>query len=247
MKKITNILLILTTLIFLTGCNSTKTVEDIIPSPSSDFLGIPASGEPENVNLDGLNLNNENQSAQQAAEQKEVNMNGPKVLSKPQMQINTSKSYTATLLTTQGNITIKLYADKTPITVNNFVYLASQNFYDNTIFHRVVKDFMIQGGDPNGDGSGGPGYKFDDEPFEGSYSRGTVAMANAGPNTNGSQFFIMHQDKPLSKDYVIFGEVIEGMDVVDKIAEAPTTPNQMGENSVPVNPVSISSVQITEE
>ena len=106
---------------------------------------------------------------------------------------------------------------------------------------------MIQGGDPKGDGTGGPGYKFADEPFEGEYTRGTIAMANAGPNTNGSQFFIMHKDYDLPKNYVIFGKVSKGMEVVDKIAEAPVKQNSMGENSTPVNPVSINSVEIIEK
>ena len=149
--------------------------------------------------------------------------------------------------TTEGTITINLHVSDTPVTVNNFVYLAKQNFYDNTIFHRAIKGFMIQGGDPTGTGAGGPGYRFNDEPFTGDYKRGVVAMANAGPNTNGSQFFIMHADYPLPKNYVIFGDVVDGMDAVDKIAEAPVGPSAMGENSKPVNPVKIETVTISEE
>jgi len=165
----------------------------------------------------------------------------------PEMQIDSTKKYVAILKTDQGDIKIQLNADKTPKTVNNFVFLAKQKFYDNVIFHRVIKGFMIQTGDPTGTGMGGPGYKFDDEPFNGEYSAGTVAMANAGPNTNGSQFFIMHKDYPLPKNYVIFGEVISGMDVVNKIAEAPVTAGPSGESSKPVNPVHILSVDITEQ
>ena len=165
----------------------------------------------------------------------------------PEMQLDTSKTYKAVLSTSEGAITINLYADKTPITVNNFVYLNQKGFYDKTVFHRIIKDFMIQGGDPNGDGTGGPGYKFNDEPFEGEYKRGIVAMANAGPNTNGSQFFIMHNDYSLPKNYAIFGEVIQGMDVVDKIAEAPVKQSPSGENSKPVNPVVVESVKILTE
>lgn len=170
-----------------------------------------------------------------------------KQLPKPEMTIDKSKSYTAVLHTTEGDITIELFADKTPITVNNFVYLANNNFYDDTIFHRVIKDFMIQGGDPTGTGMGGPGYKFDDEPFEGDYTRGTVAMANAGPNTNGSQFFIMQKDMGLPKNYVIFGKVTDGMDVVDKIADAEVAASAGGENSTPVNPVHIKTAEIVEK
>jgi cyclophilin family peptidyl-prolyl cis-trans isomerase len=103
---------------------------------------------------------------------------------------------------------------------------------------------MIQGGDPEGTGRGGPGYKFDDEPFAGEYTRGTIAMANSGPNTNGSQFFIMHADYPLPKNYVIFGKVVSGMETVDKIAESDVEDNGMGEMSKPVDPVKIISTEI---
>jgi len=153
----------------------------------------------------------------------------------------------ALLKTTVGDIEIALNGKETPITVNNFIALAKKKFYDNTFFHRVVKDFMIQGGDPEGTGMGGPGYKFDDEPISGEYARGTIAMANSGPNTNGSQFFIMHKDVPLQKDYVIFGKVIKGIEVVDKIALAPVSYNSSGELSKPVKPVVINSVEIIEQ
>ena len=124
--------------------------------------------------------------------------------------------------------------------------LARQGFYDNTIFHRVIEGFMIQGGDPEGNGTGGPGYQFDDEPFSGGYTRGTVAMANSGPNTNGSQFFIMHADNDLPKNYVIFGKVTSGMDVVDKIATAPVASSGW-ERSKPVNRVTVNKVEIIEK
>ncbi|MEK7131167.1 MAG: peptidylprolyl isomerase [Patescibacteria group bacterium] len=165
----------------------------------------------------------------------------------PIMIIDKNKTYTAKMKTSAGEIEIALNAGMTPVTVNNFVFLAKKNFYDNVIFHRAIKDFMIQGGDPEGNGAGGPGYKFDDEPFTGEYLRGTLAMANAGPNTNGSQFFIMHADYPLPPNYVIFGKVTKGLDVVDKIANAPVTMNNSGENSQPVTPVKILSVKISEE
>ena len=164
---------------------------------------------------------------------------------KPKMSIDKTKRYSALMKTSAGDIEFELYADMTPITVNNFVTLAKKKFYNDVIFHRTIKGFMIQGGDPTGTGSGGPGYKFDDEAFEGEYSRGTLAMANAGPNTNGSQFFIMHKDNPLPKSYVIFGKVTKGLETVDAIAEAPT--KQEGEGSSPVNPVKILSVEITEK
>jgi cyclophilin family peptidyl-prolyl cis-trans isomerase len=166
----------------------------------------------------------------------------------PQEEKETAqKSYTAILKTDKGDITIKLNDQETPKTVENFVTLSKKNFYNGTIFHRVVKGFMIQGGDPNGNGTGGPGYKFDDEPFTGEYTRGTVAMANSGPNTNGSQFFIMHQDYNLPKDYVIFGKVTSGLEVVDEIANLEVEPNAGGEMSKPVSPATVNSVEIIEE
>ncbi len=155
------------------------------------------------------------------------------------------KHFEVTLQTTEGPIVIALNSDQTPKTVENFVTLSKKGFYNNTIFHRVIKGFMIQGGDPQGTGMGGPGYKFADEPFTGSYTRGTIAMANSGPNTNGSQFFIMHADYPLPPNYVIFGHVVQGMDTVDKIATSPTVPG--GEGSRPVNPVKITSAEVVEK
>lgn len=159
---------------------------------------------------------------------------------------NKLKKITAVLHTEKGDITVTLNTDQTPKTVNNFVTLAKKGFYNKTIFHRIIKGFMIQGGDPKGDGTGGPGYKFDDEPFTGEYTRGTIAMANAGPNTNGSQFFIMHADNPLPKNYVIFGKVTTGLEVVDKIAEAAVEPSFSGEMSTPVTPVKILTIDIKE-
>jgi len=161
--------------------------------------------------------------------------------------INYMKTTTVILHTEKGNITLKLTTGKTPKTVNNFVTLAKKGFYNKTIFHRIIKGFMIQGGDPRGNGTGGPGYKFNDEPFTGEYIRGTVAMANSGPNTNGSQFFIMHTNNPLPKNYVIFGKVISGMETVDAIAESPVQPSSSGESSSPITPVKILSVEIKEK
>ncbi len=165
----------------------------------------------------------------------------------PSITIDANKQYVATLKTSAGDIVIELNAKATPVTVNNFVFLSREKFYDGTVFHRTIKNFMIQGGDPQGDGTGGPGYKFADEKFEGEYSRGTVAMANAGPDTNGSQFFIMHQSNPLPPNYVIFGKVVSGLETVDKIAEAPVKPNAFGENSTPVTPVTVQTVTIEEK
>ncbi|MBI4032441.1 peptidylprolyl isomerase [Candidatus Berkelbacteria bacterium] len=123
----------------------------------------------------------------------------------------------ATLTTNKGLIRIELFGAEAPLTVSNFVFLARDHFYDGLTFHRVEPGFVIQGGDPNGNGTGGPGYTFDDEPVKRPYTRGTVAMANSGPNTNGSQFFIVLADTQLPPAYTIFGTVLEGMDAVDQI------------------------------
>jgi cyclophilin family peptidyl-prolyl cis-trans isomerase len=140
----------------------------------------------------------------------------------PPMSIDPKKSYTATLKTTKGNVVIELFADKVPNTVNNFVFLAREGYYNDVPFHRVIKDFMAQGGDPTGSGRGGPGYKFADEfhPALKHDSPGVLSMANAGPNTNGSQFFITHVATPwLDGKHSVFGRVTEGMDVVLAIPE----------------------------
>jgi cyclophilin family peptidyl-prolyl cis-trans isomerase len=140
----------------------------------------------------------------------------------PAIEIDPQKSYTATFHTDQGDITIQLFADKAPKTVNNFVFLSKQGFYDGTIFHRVIKDFMAQGGDPTGTGMGGPGYRFADEfhPSLRHSKPGILSMANAGANTNGSQFFITHVATPwLDNKHAVFGQVVEGMEVLLKIPE----------------------------
>lgn len=133
----------------------------------------------------------------------------------PEAKIKNKK---AVIVTNKGTIEFELYSDKAPKTVSNFVYLAELGYYNNLSFHRVVEGFVAQGGDPTGTGAGGPGYQFEDEKVVGDYKAGTVAMANAGPNTNGSQFFICLEDLPtLPKQYNLFGQVTVGMDVVSKI------------------------------
>ena len=152
-------------------------------------------------------------------------------------------SYMITIETNYGAIVFETYDSDAPNTVKNFVTLAGKGFYNNLIFHRVIKGFMIQGGDPKGDGTGGPGYQFADElnpntdSYKAGYKKGVVAMANAGPNTNGSQFFIMTADYPLPNNYTIFGHVVSGQDVVDKIANV-----QTGVGDKPVTPVVMKSV-----
>ena len=138
----------------------------------------------------------------------------------PAMLIDPNKKYTATVVTERGNIVIELYPQHAPKTVNNFVFLAREGFYDGLIFHRVIRDFMIQGGDPTGSGRGGPGYKFEDETSGNPLKHGTgyLSMANSGPNSNGSQFFITHSPQShLDGKHTVFGNVIEGMDVVNAI------------------------------
>ncbi len=167
------------------------------------------------------------------------------------MQIDRDKKYEATVETTKGTFKIELFAKDAPKTVNNFVFLAREGFYDGVTFHRIMQDFMIQTGDPRGDGTGGPGYTFEDElPPIRSYEPGIVAMANAGPNTNGSQFFICTgpscQLLDQTPNYTQFGEVTEGMDVVQAIAAVPVTADDRGELSRPTEEVRIVRVTIQE-
>jgi len=160
--------------------------------------------------------------------------------SAPDLTIDLDKSYTATLDTNHGEIVMELDPARSPLAVNNFVFLAREGYYDGVVFHRVIENFMIQGGDPTGTGTGGPGYKFRDEiEGAGSYSRGTVAMANAGPNTNGSQFFICHADVGLPHAYTIFGKVTSGIEVVDSIANTATDRSDRPTEDVIINKVTI--------
>jgi peptidyl-prolyl cis-trans isomerase B (cyclophilin B) len=143
----------------------------------------------------------------------------------PQMQIDATKNLSASITTNRGTIELELYPQHAPQTVNNFVFLAGEGFYDGVTFHRVIADFMIQTGDPTGTGRGGPGYRFSDEckgnPLK--HERGVISMANAGPNTNGSQFFITHVATPhLNGKHTVFGKVVSGHDVVDTIEQGDT-------------------------
>jgi cyclophilin family peptidyl-prolyl cis-trans isomerase len=161
----------------------------------------------------------------------------------PPMIIDTAKNYTATMVTSKGTLEIVLDALGAPVTVNSFVYLARWHYYDGIVFHRVIPDFVLQGGDPTGTGAGGPGYRFDDElPKAGRYELGSLAMANAGPNTNGSQFFVISgpDGMRLPPLYALFGKVVKGLDVVQTI-------NDIGSPSgAPRESVVIESVTITE-
>jgi cyclophilin family peptidyl-prolyl cis-trans isomerase len=183
-----------------------------------------------------------------AAENAAVTSRNDKYSAVPEMAIDQNKTYIATIETTKGTLKAELFAKDAPMTVNNFVVLARDGYFDGIKFHRIVNGFMVQTGDPKGDGTGGPGYSFDDEPVTRDYVRGTLAMANAGPNTNGSQFFIIHQDYPLDKKYTIFGQVTEGLETLDAIANIPVATNPMsGENSMPQEDVSMTQVTIEEK
>ncbi len=154
-----------------------------------------------------------------------------------------------TLQTNKGAITFETYAADAPKTVENFVTLAKKEYYDGLIFHRVIKGFMIQGGDPKGNGTGGPGYTFEDEldpttpSYQQGYKKGVVAMANAGPNTNGSQFFIMLEDNPLPNNYTIFGHVVQGQEVVDAIGKVATDGNDRPKENVTIQKVIVEEVK----
>lgn len=161
---------------------------------------------------------------------------------KPEMGIDPAKRYTATMETSMGTIVIALDALQAPKTVNNFVYLAGYKYYDGIIFHRIINGFVCQGGDPTGTGTGGPGYRFDDElPKSGQYQIGSLAMANAGPNTNGSQFFLISgpDGTRLPPNYSLFGQVVKGLDVVDAMQRVQTNRER------PVTDVVINSVAVS--
>ncbi len=162
----------------------------------------------------------------------------------PPMVIDPDCNYVAEMVTTAGTMKIALNSKRAPMTVNNFVFLARWHYYDGIIFHRVIRDFVIQGGDPQGTGTGGPGYKFEDElPNSGEYQIGSLAMANAGPDTNGSQFFVITGPSgvQLQPDYSLFGQVIDGLEVAEAIQSSPT-----GAQDRPVEDVVIESVTISE-
>ena len=141
----------------------------------------------------------------------------------PPMIIDTSKQYMATIETEKGDLVLELFASDVPVTVNNFVFLAREGFYDGTTFHRVIADFMAQGGDPTGTGRGGPGYQFADEFTEHTHVAGALSMANSGSNTNGCQFFITYTPQPhLDGKHSVFGQLIDGMDVLEEIKQGDT-------------------------
>ena len=160
----------------------------------------------------------------------------------PEMGIDPSKRYTATMETSMGTLVIALDPIAAPITVNNFVFLAAQHYYDGVIFHRIINGFVCQGGDPDGNGRGGPGYRFVDElPKPGKYQIGSLAMANAGPDTNGSQFFIISGPSgvQLPPAYSLFGQVVKGLDIVEMMQNVPTGPGDRPKDDVVIRSVTI--------
>jgi cyclophilin family peptidyl-prolyl cis-trans isomerase len=211
----------------------------------SDLESAPAESTDVDDQAEAETEQEENQEQEEgeedALQQPSMQWNQP-----PEMQLAEGADYQAVVTTNRGEVVINLLQDDAPLTVNNFVFLAEQGFYSDVPFHRVISGFMIQTGDPTGTGAGGPGYRFEDEQVTRDYTPGTVAMANAGPNTNGSQFFIVHGDLrgQLPPNYTIFGEVTEGMDVVDAIANVPVQRSRSGEMSSPTEEVKIESVEI---
>jgi len=175
------------------------------------------------------------------------NNNTPKTYSQPEQVLEEDIDYGAVIKTSMGDIEVDLFENETPITVNSFLFLTKEKFYNGLTFHRIVKDFVIQGGDPDGVGTGGPGYQIPDEITDREYKAYTLGMANAGPNTNGSQFFIttgqigQQSIEALNGGYTIFGEVTKGFAVVDSIERVETDATDK-----PINPVIIESVQIIE-
>ena len=160
----------------------------------------------------------------------------------PEMGIDPDKRYTATMSTSMGDLVIALDAVKAPATVNNFVFLALNHYYDGVIFHRIINGFMCQGGDPDGSGRGGPGYRFADElPKAGQYEIGSLAMANAGPDTNGSQFFVISGKSgvQLPPQYSLFGKVVKGLEIVDEMQRVPTSGGDRPKTDVVINSVTI--------
>jgi cyclophilin family peptidyl-prolyl cis-trans isomerase len=246
LKKIMTVILLGVTL-FAVGCAGQSSPTPPTSKPPSN---TPPSSTPASTSQSPASTASSSQ-----ASSKPAASSGPKTYSKaPDMQIDTNKKYTATVETTLGTFKIQLFPQETPKTVNNFVFLARDGYYNGVIFHRIMKTFMIQTGDPTGTGSGSPGYKFSDElPPKHKYDPGIVAMANAGPNTNGSQFFICTGADSRSLDnypnYTQFGQVTDGMDIVQKIASVPVESNPANprEISKPIDPPSIKSITITEQ
>lgn len=240
--------LVLIAIILFAAINSLTTTETTQNINEEQNIQIVASSNAKSSNL------------QESNSQTELNKNNMSNIktydSAPKNTLVTGKNYKAVITTNKGVLTVNLFQDDVPNTVNNFVFLSKEGFYNNTKSHRILDGFMAQFGDPLTIddskammwGTGDPGYKFDDEEFNGEYKRGTLAMANSGPNTNGSQFFIMHKDYPLPANYVIFGELQgdDSFDVLDEIMKTPVTLSRSGEPSAPTEAIVIESIDIVE-
>jgi cyclophilin family peptidyl-prolyl cis-trans isomerase len=223
------------------GVDDAEATPDPTATPAVENVEEQEQDSDDTLEGDEADTTTEPEGEQESVQQPSMQWDQP-----PAMQLEEGANYQAVLTTSHGEVVINLLEDDAPMTVNNFVFLAEQGYYSNVPFHRVISGFMIQTGDPTGTGRGGPGYRFDDEPVTRDYSPGTVAMANAGPNTNGSQFFIVHGDLrgQLPKNYTIFGEVVEGIEVVDAIANVGVQMSPSGEMSSPTEDVFIQSVEI---
>ncbi len=225
-------------LILLGACSVPWSEDDPTPTPAKGAMSAP--GDPE--------LASRCWTPDQRIEGDDV---ANQYTQPPAMAIDPSKTYTADIKTNLGTFTVEFYPGDAPQTVNNFVCLANDGYYNNTPFHRIIAGFMFQGGDPTGTGMGGPGYRFNDEPIKRDYVKGTLAMANAGPNTNGSQFFVVLDDLTkkgaLAKNSTIFGQVTDGMDVVEKIGAVQVGQSRSGERSAPLEPVILESVTVHEQ
>lgn len=224
MKSFSILLLAITLTITLVACGQKKTALPASPTPSTKVTSSPSASIPPTVTRKSYTA-------------------------PPAMTIDKNKLYSALFDTNLGKFTVQLYAKEASKTVNNFVFLANERFYEGVVFHRIIKSFMIQTGDPLGNGTGGPGYKFEDELNTGfKYEPGIVAMANSGKNTNGSQFFICtgEDSKSLNMqpNYSIFGKVSDGMDVVQKIAATPVKIGSEASPSLPTEKVIINSITI---
>jgi len=202
-EKSFTVIFIAITIVAVIGIIATRLISSASPSPSPSIATQPQPTQPvQEEATQGANMTNDKKSYTSAP---------------TPMPVAQLKNKKAVIETTKGTIEFEIYPEATQA-ATNFIFLANDQFYDGLTFHRVVPGFVIQGGDPLGNGTGGPGYRFNDEPVTKKYDKGIVAMANAGPNTNGSQFFIMLEDNPdLPAKYTIFGKVIKGQDVVDKI------------------------------
>lgn len=233
MKKFLIFSVLIALTLSLSACTS-KSVNNTTPAPAT-----PIINEDNTINNEDLTNNtNTNQTVETPAADTS-SMTKKRFLDG---QTDLAATYTsAAIVTNLGTIKVKFYGDDSPVTVNNFLNLAQKGFYNGVIFHRIIENFMIQGGDPTGTGTGGPGYKFEDEFNSHKLVSGSLAMANAGPNTNGSQFFIVTADATpwLDGAHTNFGEVIEGMDVVEKIAAV-----KVGAGDKPLNDVKIERIDL---